>query len=55
MPDSEDKVYLFTQNTMFNLFVNGEMTSFANIDNYNQVHILDDELCYDLYLTPKIE
>ena len=55
LPDSEDKVYLFTQNTMFNLFVNGEMTSFANIDNNNQVHILDDELCYDLYLTPKIE
>ena len=53
LPDSEDKTYLFTQNTMFNLFVNGEIISFANIDNNNQVHILDDKLCYDLYLTPK--
>ena len=53
LPDSDDKVYLFTQNTMFNLFVNGEIISFANIDNNNQVHIIDDKLCYDLYLTPK--
>ena len=55
LPDSEDKVYLFTQNTMFNLFVNGDIISFANIDNNNQVHILDNELCYDLYLTPKLK
>ena len=55
LPESEDKVYLFTQNTMFNLFVNGEIISFANIDNNNQVHILDNDLCYDLYLTPKIK
>jgi hypothetical protein len=55
LPDSEDKMYLFTQNTMFNLFVNGEIIAFANIDNNNQVHILDNDLCYDLYLTPKEE
>ena len=55
LPDSEEKVYLFTQNTMFNLFVNGDIISFANIDNNNQVHILDNDLCYDLYLTPKIK
>ena len=55
LPDSEDKVYLFTQNTMFNLFVNGEIISFANIDDNNQVHVLNNELCYDLYLTPKIK
>ena len=55
LPDSEEKVYLFTQNTMFNLFVNGDIITFANIDNNNQVHILDNELCYDLYLTPKIK
>jgi hypothetical protein len=54
LPDSEDKVYIFSQNTMFNLFVNGEIISFANIDNNNNVHILDNDLCYDLYLTPKI-
>ena len=54
LPDSEDKVYIFTQNTMFNFFVNGEIISFANIDNNNNVHILDNDLCYDLYLTPKI-
>ena len=40
---------------MFNLFVNGEIISFANIDNNNQVHVLDNELCYDLYLTPKLK
>ena len=55
LPDSDDKVYLFTQNTMFNLFINGDIISFANIDNNNQVHILDNELCYDLYLTPKVK
>ena len=54
LPDSEDNVYIFTQNTMFNFFVNGEIISFANIDNNNNVHILDNDLCYDLYLTPKI-
>ena len=53
LPDSDDKIYLFTQNSVFNLFVNGEIISFANIDNNNQVHILDNDLCYDLYLTPK--
>jgi len=53
LPDSDDKVYIFTQNTMFNLFVNGEIISFANIDNNNHVHIIDNNLCYDLYLTPK--
>ena len=40
---------------MFNLFVNGEIISFANIDNNNQVHVLDNYLCYDLYLTPKLK
>ena len=53
LPDSDDKVYLFTQNTMFNLFVNGDIITFANIDDNNQVHVLDNELCYDLYLIPK--
>ena len=54
LPDSEDKHYLFTKNTMFNLFLNGNIISFTNIDDNNQVHILDNELKYDLYLTPKI-
>ena len=53
LPESENKCYLFTQNTMFNLFVNGEMISFTNIDDNNQVHVLDNELRYDLYLVPK--
>jgi hypothetical protein len=53
LPDSENKVYLFTQNTMFNLFVNGDIITFANIDDNNQVHMLDNDLCYDLYLIPK--
>ena len=54
LPDSEDKHYLFTKNTMFNLFLNGSVISFTNIDDNNQVHILDNELKYDLYLTPKV-
>ena len=54
LPDSEDKHYLFTKNTMFNLFLNGNIISFTNIDDNNQVHILDNELKYDLYLTPKV-
>ena len=54
LPDSEDKHYMFTKNTMFNLFINGNIISFANIDDNNQVHILDNELKYDLYLTPKV-
>ena len=54
LPDSEEKNYIFTKNTMFNLFLNGDIISFTNIDDNNQVHILDNELKYDLYLTPKI-
>ena len=53
LPDSEDKNYLFTKNTMFNVFLNGKIISYTNIDDNNQVHILDNELKYDLYLTPK--
>ena len=54
LPDSEDKNYLFTKNTMFNVFLNGNIISYTNIDDNNQVHILDNELKYDLYLTPKV-
>ena len=53
LPDSEDKNYLFTKNSMFNVFLNGKIISYTNIDDNNQVHILDNELKYDLYLTPK--
>ena len=53
LPDSDDKNYLFTKNTMFNVFLNGEIISYTNIDDNNQVHVLDNELKYDLYLTPK--
>ena len=53
LPESDIKEYLFTQNTMFNLFVNGDIISFANIDDNNHVHILNDKLMYELYLAPK--
>ena len=53
LPDSDDKNYLFTKNTMFNVFLNGEIISYTNIDDNNQVHVLDNDLKYDLYLTPK--
>jgi hypothetical protein len=55
LPDSEDKKYTFIKNTMFNLFLNGDIISFTNIDDNNQVHVLDNDLKYDLYLTPKNE
>ena len=53
LPDSKDKNYLFTKNTMFNVFLNGNIISYTNIDDNNQVHIFDNELKYNLYLTPK--
>ena len=52
LPESDDKAYIFTQNSQFNLFINGDIILYANIDNNNQVHIIDNELHYDLYLTP---
>ena len=52
LPESEDKTFIFTQNTQFNLFIDGDIILYANIDNNNQVHIIDNELHYDLYLTP---
>ena len=52
LPESKIKKYEFTQNTAFNLFINGDIITYANIDNYNHVHMLDNELHYDLYLTP---
>ena len=53
LPDSEYKNYTFSINNMFNKFLNEDIISYANIDDNNQVHILDNELNYDLYLTPK--
>ena len=52
LPESEDKKFIFTQNTQFNLFINGDSILYANIDNKNQVHIIDNDLHYDLYLNP---
>lgn len=54
LPDSDIKRYLFSKNIMFNLFLKDEVISFTNIDDNNQVHILDNELKYDLYLAPKL-
>ena len=54
LPDSDVKKYLFSKNIMFNLFLKDEVISFTNIDDNNQVHILDNELKYDLYLAPKL-
>jgi hypothetical protein len=54
LPESDNKNYLFSQNIMFNLFLNGKIISFINIDDSNQVHIIDNELKYDLYLSPNL-
>ena len=54
LPESDNKKYLFTQNIMFNLFLNGNIISFINIDDNNQVHIIDNDLKYDLYLAPNL-
>ena len=53
LPDSDVKRYLFSKNIMFNLFLKNNIISFTNIDDNNQVHILDNDLKYDLYLAPK--
>ena len=47
---SVQKVKINNQNN--NTFKEQNFTH--NIDDNNQVHILDNELKYDLYLTPKI-
>ena len=52
LPESENKKYVFTQNSQFNLIINGDNVLYANIDNNNQIHIFDNELHYELYLTP---
>ena len=54
LPDSDVKRYLFSKNIMFNLFLKDDVISFTNIDDNNQVHILDNDLKYDLYLAPKL-
>ena len=54
LPESDNKNYIFSQNIMFNLFLNGKIISFINIDDFNQVHIIDNELKYDLYLSPNL-
>ena len=55
LPDSDEKNYLFTENNMFNLFLNEGLISYTNIDDRNNVHVIDNELKYDLYLSPIIE
>ena len=55
LPDSDIKKYLFSKNMMFNLFVKESKIYFTNIDDNNQVHILDNDLKYDLYLAPNME
>ena len=52
LPESENKNYVFTQNNQFNIFLDDNMILYSNIDNNNQVHIIDNELHYDLYLAP---
>ena len=54
LPESDVKKYLFSQNIMFNLFIKENLISFTNIDDNNQVHILDNDLKYDLFLPPKL-
>ena len=52
--ESDNKIYFFTKNYLFNLFLNGKRISFINIDDNKQIYIIDNELKYDLYLAPNI-
>ena len=52
LPESENKKCVFSQNNQFNIFLDDNMILYSNIDNTNQVHIIDNELHYDLYLVP---
>ena len=54
LPKSEESRFVFYKNNIFNGFPNENTISFVNIDDNNQVHILDSELKYDLYVPPKI-
>ena len=54
LPESDNKIYLFTKNIMFNLFLDGKIITFINIDDNNQIHIIDNELKYNLYLAPNL-
>lgn len=46
----EEKLpYLFKKNSMFNFFSDGELLYFSNFDDNNCVHVIDNNLKYNIY------
>ena len=44
------KEYLFKKNSMFNFFAEGDTICYANIDDDNCVHVIDNNLKYELFV-----
>ena len=44
------KEYLFKKNSMFNFFAEGDTICYANIDDDNCVHVIDNNLKYELFM-----
>ena len=47
---NKKKEYLFKKNSMFNFFAEGDTICYANIDDDNCVHVIDNNLKYELFV-----
>ena len=47
---NKKKEYLFKKNSMFNFFAEGDTICYANIDDDNCVHVIDNNLKYELFM-----
>ena len=51
LPEGDKKKeYLFKKNSMFNFFAEGDTICYANIDDDNCVHVIDNNLKYELFM-----
>ena len=51
LPEGDKKKeYLFKKNSMFNFFAEGDTICYANIDDDNCVHVIDNNLKYELFV-----
>lgn len=51
LPEGDKKKsYLFKKNNMFNFFAEGDTICYANIDDDNCVHVIDNNLKYELFM-----
>lgn len=51
LPEGDKKKeYLFKKNSMFNFFAEGDTICYANIDDDNCVHVIDNNLKYEMFV-----